>query len=97
MLEPVVLAGLLEEPHAATAAAKPTAMSAIVSELERRLRALAPCQPEATARTITDDNNHLLDTTDDGCPQCMAFSAVRRRYRRAMVRAAQGAVRPLAP
>ena len=51
--------------------------------LERRLRALAPCQPEPTARTITDDNNHALDMTDDGCPQLrMARGAVRRRYRR---------------
>jgi hypothetical protein len=52
------------------------------SRLERRLRALAPCQPEPAARTVTDDNNHALDITDDGCVQCMACSAVRRRYRR---------------
>ena len=27
---------------------------------KQRLRALAPCQPEPTARTIADDNNQLL-------------------------------------
>jgi hypothetical protein len=65
--------------------------------LERRLRALAPCQPEPTARTITDDNNHLLDMTDDGCPRCPWHAALYDVATGAMVRAAHGAFRRLAP
>jgi nitrite reductase/ring-hydroxylating ferredoxin subunit len=63
---------------------------------ERRLRARAPCQPEPTARTITDDNNHALDMTDDGCLQCPWHAALYDVGTGAMVRGPQGAFKPLA-
>jgi nitrite reductase/ring-hydroxylating ferredoxin subunit len=62
---------------------------------ERRLRALAPCQPEPTARTITEDNNHALGMSDDGCLHCPWHAALYDLGTGGMVRAPQGAFRPL--
>jgi nitrite reductase/ring-hydroxylating ferredoxin subunit len=64
--------------------------------LERRLRALAPCQPEPAARTITDDNNHALGMTEDGCLRCPCHAALYDVGTGGMVRAPHGAFRPLA-
>jgi len=63
---------------------------------KQRLRALAPCQPEPTARTIADDNNHPLGMTDDGCLQCPWHAALYDVGTGAMVRGPQGAFKPLA-
>ena len=62
--------------------------------LERRLRALAPCQLEPTAQTSTDDNNHALDMTDHNGCRGADGAALYDVGTGEMVRAPQGAFRP---